>query len=101
MRFRTKRHNNNIPRIDTSKEGFAKVGIKLTQKQFEDLCAINLAALSENYKGIPVFTIMLVLRTMGLIPTEFPEDKPTNDGNNQTDDNIPDEIHRLLGYYKK
>lgn len=92
--------NKEIPRIDTSIEGFAKVGIKLTQKQYDDLCAINLASMSENYKGLTVFTIMLVLRTMGLIPTDYPEQEPGDNSNNDPDDQVADNIHRLLGYYK-
>lgn len=92
--------NTDIQRIDTSIEGFAKVGIKLTDQQYKDLLAINLASMSENYKGLTVFTIMLVLRTMGLIPTEYPEQESGNNGNNDSDDQVPDDIHRLLGYYR-
>lgn len=37
-------------RVDTSKDGFEYVGIKLNDKQFEDLCSLNQLIASDDYR---------------------------------------------------
>lgn len=59
-------------RVDTSKDGFEYVGIKLTDKQFEDLCSLNQLIASDDYrKRVPVFNMVLVLKILGLLPEEM------------------------------
>ena len=72
---------------DTSKRGFEKIGIKLTDEQFDDLCAINYRII-RNDKYTSVLSILCVLKTLGLIPEEMqcepysgePKYKNTEDG---------------------
>ena len=56
----------------TGKKDYEDIGIKLTDEQFQDLCNINLLAY-DSLEYIPVHTILLVLKTLGLIKTEMPE----------------------------
>lgn len=55
---------------DTRKIGFEKIGIKLTDEQFDDLCAINYRIIG-NDKYTSVLSILCVLKALGLIPEEM------------------------------
>lgn len=73
--------------IDTSIDGFKYVGINLTEEQFEELCDLNVVLMNEQRNSIPVFNIMLVLKTLGLLPPEMVDNESSNNGNgNSTDD---------------
>lgn len=65
-------------RIDTSIKGFADRVIKVTEEQFEDLCALNLQCGSEG-KYIPVFNMVVLLRILGVLPKEMLIDEPKQD----------------------
>ena len=65
-----KKRNRKKIAYDTSKKGFEKIGIKLTDEQFEDLCAINYRIIG-NDKYTSVLSILCVLKTLGLIPEEM------------------------------
>lgn len=62
-------------RIDSSIEGFAKVGIKISEQQFRDFCGMNLSFNSEG-KDVPLLNMIMLLKYFGLIPKEMlvPED---------------------------
>lgn len=55
-------------RIDTSKEGIEYAGVRLTDKQYKDLCSLNMFMNSR--KSIPVFDILMVLKILGLLKEE-------------------------------
>lgn len=57
--------------IDTSLQGFGKVGINMTDEQYRDFTGLNMQCLSEEGKGIPVFNAMLLLKYLGLLPKEM------------------------------
>ena len=57
-------------RLDTSKEALEKLGIKLTDDQYHNLCMVSLGSMAE-HKNIPVFTILLVLKHLGILPKEL------------------------------
>lgn len=59
-------------RIDTSISGFAKAGIKITEKQFNDLSVLNMQCYSDG-KNAQVFNMILLLRILGLLPEEIKE----------------------------
>ena len=93
-----------MPRIDTSIEGFEYVGIKLTEEQYEDLCQLNILMKSDDRKDIPVFNIMIVLKTLGLLPVEMMYDKgsecSSNCSTDYSDNNIYNSIQRKFGKFK-
>lgn len=85
-------------RIDTSKSGFEYVGIKLTDEQYQDLVTLNALILAnEHRKDIPVFNTMLVLKFLGLLPSEMICDNGDNNTYNDTNDNISQSLQRKFG----
>lgn len=60
-----------MSKIDTSIEGFAKSGIKITEEKYKDLFAMNLCWLCEGSKEVPVFNIIMLLKYLGLLPKEM------------------------------
>ena len=58
-------------RIDTSIKGFEAVGIKITEQQFEELCALNMQCLAEPGKEVPVFNMVVLLRILGVLPADM------------------------------
>lgn len=64
--------------FDTSKEAWEKIGIYVTDEQYEELRDINLFMPTQD-SPIPVHYIMLVLKALGLLPKS-----PIND-NSQCD----------------
>lgn len=77
-----KKKQNNRPRIDTSIEGFRKIGISLTDEQYRDLTSICWQSWSEG-KDLDVLTVLLVLKTMGLIPIDYPDESVYSDLDNE------------------
>lgn len=57
-------------RLDTSKEALEKLEIKLTDEQYHNLCMASLGSMAE-HKNIPVFTILLILKRLGILPKEL------------------------------
>ena len=87
-------------RIDTSKEGFEYIGVKLTDEQFSDLLTINFMFLDEameNNWSIPVFYIVLVLKALGLLKTEIPDNESGSDSDDNTTDNSEKKFERKFG----
>ena len=58
-----------IAKIDTSKGGFEYAGIKLTEQQYKDMMALNLQM--QLHKDIPVFSMMMLLKILGILPPEM------------------------------
>lgn len=80
MDLAKKKNGYTVNEIDTSKEGFEFAGVKLTEQQYEDMIALNLQM--QTHKNIPVFSMMMLLKILGILPPEmlnnngdsFPED---------------------------
>lgn len=60
-------------KFDTSKEALESLGIELTDEQYDDLVTINLFLRTEG-NPIPVHHILLVLKTLGLLPIKTNKD---------------------------
>lgn len=87
-----------MKKIDTSIKGFAYVGINLTEQQYEDLQNLNaLILMNEHRQKIPVFNMMLVLRILGLLPSEMVNEESNNQGNNNFNSNPDDRLQRKFG----
>ena len=84
--------------FSTSKEDFKKIGIELTDEQYDDLCQINLFMML--MPDIPVYNILLILKTLGLITTEIPDNESGNDGDDNSDKNSHEEFERKFGKIK-
>lgn len=88
--------------FDTSKEAWADIGIYVTDEQYERLRDINLLmATEENY--IPVHHIMLVLKTLGLLPTEtvneVGDEKRDENLQNDAEDSFEKRYGKIKEYY--
>lgn len=84
--------------FSTSKEDFKKIGIELTDEQYDDLCQINLFMML--MPDIPVYNVLLILKTLGLIPTEIPDNESGNDGDDNSAKNSHEEFERKFGKIK-
>lgn len=83
-------------RVDTSLKGFEHVGIKLTDKQFQDICDLNLLW-SNDRKDIPVFNALILLKVLGLLPPEMMCDSRSNDTDNNSTSDIYETLERKFG----
>ena len=81
--------------FSTFKEDFENIGIHLTDEQYSDLCDINL--FMKGMPDIPVYNIMLVLKTLGLIPTEMKEQEADQDSNANINGSFQNEFNRKFG----
>lgn len=84
--------------FSTSKEDFKKIGIELTDEQYDDLCQINLFMML--MPDIPVYNILLILKTLGLIQIKIPNNESGNDGNDNSAKNSHEEFERKFGKIK-
>lgn len=84
--------------FSTSKEDFKKIGIELTDEQYDDLCQINLFMML--MPDIPVYNILLILKTLGLIRTKIPDNESGNDGDDNSAKNSHEEFERKFGKIK-
>ena len=86
-----------MKKVDTSIDGFRHVGINLTQQQYEDLCELNMLFVGKQRKNIPIFNIMLVLKTLGLLPEEMLCDTGCDNSNSNTYEEIYESLERKYG----
>ncbi len=84
-------------RVDTSIDGFRYVGINLTEEQYEDLCQLNMLLMGESRKNIPVFNIMVLLKTLGLLPQEILCDNRGQNTDNDANNNVDNSLERKFG----
>lgn len=79
-----------MSKIDTSLVGYEFIGVNLTQEQLNDLGIINSMMKADIGKDIPVHCILLVLKCLGLLPTELmceiSNDKTADNSQNICDD---------------
>lgn len=86
--------------IDTSVEGFRYVGINLTEKQYQDLVALNISLMSGKRDSIPVFNMMVLLKILGLLPPEMICEVGNNQTGNDGGDDFREEFQRKCGKYR-
>lgn len=86
-------------RFDTSVDGYRFAGIKLTEKQLFELSFINQMMVDDKYEKIPVHYIIMVLKCLGVLPSELMCDV----GDDKTADNTKnvgyDEFQRTYGKF--
>ena len=92
FRFR-KRKKVKPYKVDTSQKGFEYVGIKLSDEQFQDMCNLNLL-LANDRKDIPVFNMLVLMKVLGLLPSEMMRD-------NESDDSGDDIYERKFGKIRR
>lgn len=85
--------------FSTFKEDFENIGIHLTDEQYSDLCGINL--FMKGMPDIPVYNIILVLKTLGLIPSKMIEQESNQDSNANLDGGFQNEFNRKFGKLKE
>ena len=64
--------------FDTTREGFKRLGLNLTERQFEDICTINSMMVAEAINGEirqPAYFVILIMKTLGLLYVEKPGDE--------------------------
>lgn len=81
--------------FSTFKEDFENIGIHLTDEQYSDLCDINL--FMKGMPDIPVYNIALVLKTLGLIPTEMEEQETNQNSNANLSNSFQNKFKRKFG----
>lgn len=87
--------------IDTSIDGFKYVGINLSEEQYNDLRDLNeLILTNEHRQNIPVFNTMIVLKILGLLPSEMINNERDDNSYNNSDYNVNESLERKFGKIK-
>lgn len=89
------REKENSNKIDTTKEGFEYAGISLTEQQYQDLIALNMQM--QLHQDIPVFSMMMLLKVLGILPPEM----VNNNGDNIPESNYEQWHQRRYGKRKE
>lgn len=85
--------------FSTSQKDLENIGIHITEEQYSDLCEINL--FMKGMPDIPVYNILLVLKTLGLIPTKVPDQESNKERNSNLDELIKSGFERKFGKIEK
>lgn len=85
--------------FSTFKKDLENIGIHITDEQYSDLCEINL--FMKGMPDIPVYNILLILKTLGLIPTKVPDQESNKECNGNLDERIKSGFERKFGKIKK
>ena len=85
--------------FSTSRKDLENIGIRITEEQYSDLCEINL--FMKGMPDIPVYNILLVLKTLGLIPTKVPDQESNKECNGNLDELIKNGFERKFGKIEK
>lgn len=85
--------------FSTSQKDLENIGIHLTDEQYSDLCHINL--FMKGMPDIPVYNILLVLKTLGLIPTKVPDQESNKERNGNLGERIKSGFERKFGKIEK
>lgn len=87
--------------IDTSIDGFKYVGINLSEEQYNDLRDLNeLILTNEHRQNIPVFNTMIVLKILGLLPSEMISNERDGNSNGNSDYKVNESLERKFGKIK-
>lgn len=95
FRFR-KRKKVKPYKVDTSQKGFEYVGIKLSDEQFQDMCNLNLLWANDR-KDIPVFNMLVLMKVLGLLPSEMINDSSRNNTSNDYCNDRKELLQRKFG----
>lgn len=95
-----KKRKNKVKKIDTSINGYKYIGIKLTQDQYDDLCTINLL-MNHTCKEEQVHCVLLVLKTLGLIPPELICEVGDNESAGNSENVSDDKFQKRFGRIKE
>lgn len=87
--------------IDTSKEAYKKIGINLTDEQYQNLFYLNMLANGNDNKDIPIHFILMTLKVLGLIPTEQMGEISDRESTQNSEDICKDELQQAVGIFKK
>lgn len=98
--FATKRNSKKVKKIDTSIEGYEHIGIKLTEEQIRDLAMINIMMAGTTGTRIPVHCILLVLKTLGILPSELVSKVGDDKSADDTENVCKDEFEKRFGRIK-
>lgn len=95
MRIFKKKHK----KVDTSIDGYAYIGINISQEQLDDLMCINTMIRTGTFDDVPVHAIILVLKTLGLIPTKTEDEISDNQTTNDSYDYFYNLCERKFGRF--
>lgn len=87
--------------INTEKWAYEKIGINFTDEQYEKLCSINLVAMDERNKYIPVHFIIMTLKALGLIPTEQVSEISDSETTDNAEDIRKNELQQIVGVFEE
>ncbi len=87
--------------VDTSKEAYRKIGINLSNEQYEKLIDINFLAQGKDNKKIPVHFILMTLKALGLLPPELMCKVSDGDPADNAENVCNDELQQTVGIFKK
>lgn len=87
--------------IDTSISAYQKIGINFTEKQYEDLVDINILMQGKDNKDIPVHFIIMILKALGLIPSELMCKVCDNESADNAENVCSNELYQVIGIPKK
>ena len=88
-------------KVDTSISGYSYMGVQISQEQLSDLACINSMMRSGSMDDTPVHAIILVLKTLGLIPAKMINDESSSGSDDNADDNFKDCFQRKFGRFKE
>lgn len=88
-------------KVDTSISGYSFMGVQISQEQLSDLACINSMMRSGAMDDTPVHAIILVLKTLGLIPAKMINDESSSGSDDNADDNFKDCFQRKFGRFKE
>lgn len=89
-----------MEKFDTSKEALEELGIVLTDEQYSDLFMINLMMVGSTGKKSPIYCILLILKTLGLIPSELKNDISNNEAADDSEKKSNYEFQKRFGRSK-
>lgn len=85
-------------KIDTSIAGFEYAGVRLSEEQFQDLVALNLQM--RFHKDIPVFSIIMLLKVLGILPPKLMREVSDNKTAGDSENVSNDELQKRYGRFK-
>lgn len=91
----------NMSTIETSKEDYKRIGINLSDEQYQNLFYLNMLANGNDNKDIPIHFILMTLKALGLIPTEQMGEISDSESTQNSEDICKDELQQAVGIFKK
>ena len=57
--------------FNTSREAYRKIGINLTEEQFEQMTLLNMMMAGDTGKEVPLHCVLMFLKMLNVLPPEF------------------------------